>query len=390
MRILKVHNYYTAGGGEDTVFQSESSLLRSRGHEVVEFLEYNSKIETMNKAVVALNTIWSRPSYQRMKDCLSETKPDVVHFHNTFPLISPSAYYACRDVGIPVVQTLDNQRLMCPASSFHRDGKLCLDCHGKIPPLPGILHGCYHDSRLHTAVVASLVTFHHWIGTWQTKIDAFLCSTNFYRDLFVRAGFPSEKIVVMPHFVQSAPDLDFSNTKNYALFVGRLDPEKGVWTLLEAWRRLAVPLKMRGSGRLENELREYVSTHEMKHVEFVGRLDEQELSALTGNARFLIMPSEGYYETFGMAIVEAFSRSVPVLASNIGVVPELVADGHTGLLFRAGDAVDLAEKARWLWDHPVEAQKLGQNGNVEYQKRFTPDQCYETLIGLYEKLRGSK
>jgi glycosyltransferase involved in cell wall biosynthesis len=391
MRILKVHNYYTSGGGEDTVFLSESALLRSQGHEVFEFLEHNSKIESMNKAIVALNTIWSRPSYLRMKEYLIETRPDVVHFHNTFPMISPSAYYACRDVGIPVVQTLDNQRLMCPASSFYRDGKLCLDCLGKTPPFPGIVHGCYHNSHLHTAVVASLVTFHHWMRTWQTKINAFLCSTNFYRDLFVQAGFPADKIVVMPHFVPSPQNIDFTTTtREYALFVGRLDPEKGVRTLIEAWRHLNIPLRIRGSGKLENELREYVSRYDMNHIEFVERLDDQQLSALIGNARFLIMPSEGYYETFGMVIVEAFSRSVPVIASNIGVVSELVADGQTGLLFNAGDSVDLANKARWLWDHPLEAQNLGQSGNIEYQMRFTAERCYRTLIALYEKLAGSK
>src|SRR5574341_591356 len=192
MRVLQVHNYYTESGGEDTVFHAETTLLRSRGHEVLEYLEFNKKIETMSKAVVALQTIWSHSSYQKLKRFLENTKPDLVHFHNTFPLISPSAYYACHDLRIPVVQTLDNQRLICPAASFYRDGKLCVDCLGKTPPWPGVLHACYHDSHLHTAVVASMLTIHRWIRTWQTKVDAFLCSTRFYLDLFERAGLPSE------------------------------------------------------------------------------------------------------------------------------------------------------------------------------------------------------
>ena len=205
MRILKVHSYYTQSGGEDTVFQAEAALLRSKGHEVVEYLEFNKKIESMNQASVALQTLWSYSSYQKLKEFLMETKPDVAHFHNIFPLISPSAYYICQELSIPVVQTLDNQRLICPASNFYREGQLCLDCLGKTPPWPSVLHACYHDSRLHTAVVASMLTLHRWLGTWQTKVDAFLCSTNFYRNLFVRAGFPSNKIVVMPHFVQQRP-----------------------------------------------------------------------------------------------------------------------------------------------------------------------------------------
>ncbi len=391
MRILKVHSYYTQPGGEDTVFQAEAALLRSRGHEVIEYLESNKTIESMNQASVALQTLWSYSSHQKLKRFLGETKPDVVHFHNTFPLISPSAYYACQELNIPVVQTLDNQRLICPASSFYREGKLCLDCLGKTPPYPGVLHACYHDSRLHTAVVASMLTLHRWLGTWQTKVDSFLCSTNFYRDLFVQAGFPSDKIVVMPHFVQQKPQSDFvKKTGDYALFVGRLDPEKGIDTLLEAWRFLDFPLKIRGSGRLDERAREFVKQHGMENIEFIGRLEEQELSDLIGNARFLVMPSEGYYETFGMVIIEAYSRGVPVVASNIGVVPELVSDKQTGLLFEPGNAHDLAEKARWMWLHPAEAVTMGGNGFNIYKERFTQEQCYQTLLEVYERLINSK
>lgn len=391
MRILKIHNYYAQPGGEDTVFHAEVALLRSKGHEVAEYLEFNKKIESMNNVSVGLQTLWSNSSYQKLKGFLGETKPDVVHFHNIFPLISPSAYYACQELNIPVVQTLDNQRLICPASSFYREGKLCLDCLGKTPPWPGVLHACYHDSRLHTAVVASMLTLHRWLGTWQTKIDIFLCSTNFYRDLFVQAGFPSDKIVVMPHFVQhpSIPDA-VKKTKDYALFVGRLDPEKGVNTLLEAWRHLEVPLKIRGNGRLDYKAREFVNQHDMNNIEFVERMDEQKLSDLIANARFLIMPSEGYYETFGLVIIEAYSRAVPVVASNIGVVPELVSDKQTGLLFEPGNAYALADKARWMWDHPTEASTMGRNGLNTYKERFTEDRCYKTLVEVYERLIKSK
>ena len=389
MRILKVHNYYVQSGGEDTVFHAETALLRLHGHEVIEYLEHNKNIESMNQVSVALQTIWSYSSYQKLKRFLRETKPDVVHFHNTFPLISPSAYYACQDLNIPVVQTLDNQRLMCPAASFYRDGKLCLDCLGKTPPWPGVIHACYHNSHLHTAVVASMLTFHRWIGTWQTKIDLFLCSTNFYRDLFLQAGFPVNKIVVMPHFVQAKFQPNFSKKtgdREYALFLGRLDPEKGVNTLLEAWRHLDFPLKIRGSGRLDEAAREFVRQHSIENIEFVGRMDEHELSDLIGNARFLIMPSEGYYETFGMVIIEAYSRSVPVVASNIGVVPELVSEKQTGLLFEAGHALDLAENATWMWDHPEECTRMGHNARREYEEKYTSERSYEMLMSIYSRV----
>lgn len=391
MRILKVHNFYLQPGGEDTVFKAEAALLRDYGHDVIEYVESNERIESLSKVSVALGTLWSQPSYQKLKQLLEKLRPDVVHFHNTFPLISPSSYYACQDLGVSVVQTLDNQRLMCPAASFYRDGKLCLDCLGKTPPWPGVVHACYHDSHLHSAIVASMLTLHRWIRTWQTKIDRFLCSTNFYRDLFVRAGLPSQKIVVMPHFVHERNvDISENQEGDYALFVGRLDPEKGINTLLDAWRHLEFPLKIRGSGRMDGDARTFVREHNMDHVEFVGRLEEYELSNLIRNARFLVMPSEGYYETFGMVIIEAYSRGVPVVASNIGVVPELVVAGQTGLLFESGDAIDLANKAKWMWQHPSEANVMGSNGRNLYKERFTQDQCYKTLIEVYEGLINSK
>lgn len=391
MRILKIHNYYLQPGGEDTVFQAEIDLLRSRGHEVIEYLEFNKNIESMNKAFVALQTVWSQASYNKIKKKIQEIKPDVVHFHNTFPLISPSAYYACHELNIPVVQTLDNQRLICPAASFYRDGKLCLDCLGKTLALPGVLHACYHNSHSHTAVVASMLAFHRWLGTWQTKIDVYLCSTNFYRDLFVQAGFPISKIIVMPHFVQQRNHYDIKKTQeNYALFVGRLDPEKGIKTLLEAWRRLDFPLKIRGGGRLDEFSREYVRQHGINNIEFVRRMDEVELSDLISNAQFLIMPSEGFYETFGMVIIEAYSRGIPVIASNIGVTSELVSDKQTGLLFESGNPNDLVEKAQWMWNHPDEVSAMGKNGFNKYKEQFTEEKCYKTLIEVYERLIALK
>lgn len=387
MRVVKVHNYYVQPGGEDTVFLAETALLRSNDHEVIEYLEHNKKILSMNQVSVALQTIWSFSSYKKFKRILLETKPDVVHFHNTFPLISPSAYYACHRLNIPVVQTLDNQRLICPAASFYRDGKLCTDCMGKTPPWPGVYHACYHDSHSHTAVVATMLTFHRMLKTWQTKVDIFLSSTHFYRDLFVQAGLPREKIVVMPHFVQqiTKPDID-SSTGKYALFLGRLDPEKGVETLLRAWHHVDIPLKIRGSGRMDNMAREYVRKHSMYNVEFIDRVEEHDLWDLIEKARFLVVPSEGYYETFGMVIVEAYSRGVPVVVSNTGVLPELVSDQQTGLLFEAGNPIDLAKKASWMWDHPQDARRMGENGLKVYKERFTPEHCYNTLMGVYNRL----
>ncbi|MBK9781449.1 MAG: glycosyltransferase family 4 protein [Anaerolineales bacterium] len=391
MRILKVHNYYVQPGGEDTVFHAEVELLRSYGHEVITYVEDNKKIEQMNKAIVALQTVWSFSSYRKIKQILEDERPSVVHFHNTFPLISPAAYYACRELRIPVVQTLDNQRLICPSANFFGTGNFAWKCLGTNIPWPGVLHACYHNSRLHTGVVASMVSIHRWLKTWQQMVDIFLCSTNFYKDLFIQSGFPSEKIVVMPHYVRQLPYVSAKDKSGeYALFVGRLDPEKGVETLLEAWRLLKIPLKIRGDGQLTLQAKQFVELHHLNHVEFVGRLSEEELSDLINKARFLIVPSGGYYETFGMVIVEAYSKGVPVVASNLGVTSEIVSDKYTGLLFESGNPRDLADKAAWMWDHTTEADTMGRNGLEFFENYYTDKRCYHTLIKVYDELIESR
>jgi glycosyltransferase involved in cell wall biosynthesis len=391
MRILKVHNYYLQPGGEDTVFQAETNLLRNNGHVVIEYREFNQQIGSMSQAHVALQTIWSTTATRKMKRILQKEKPDLVHFHNTFPLISPAAYYVCREFEIPVLQTLDNQRLICPAASFFRDGKLCLDCLGKTPPWPAMVHACYHGSHIHTGVVASMLTIHRWLHTWKTKVDVFLSSTNFYRDMFIRAGLPEEKIRVLPHFIPAEPKPSTKNTTgDYALFIGRLDPEKGIRTLLEAWRHVNIPLEIRGSGQLEDQARTFVREHGLNQIHFLGRLEDDELSELIRGARFLIVPSEGYYETFGMVIIEAYCRKVPVIASSIGVLPEMVIDHETGLLFEAGNPIDLAQKVRWLWDHPDESSSMGERSYLEYKQKYTADRGYQILHDVYVQTITSK
>ena len=205
----------------------------------------------------------------------------------------------------------------------------------------------------------------------------------------IRGGLPAPKIVVKPHFVSIDPGFDLQRPDgNYALFVGRLDPEKGIRTLLDAWKTLEIPLRIRGSGRLENEVRERIARDGLQHVELVDELPRPRLMALMKGARFLVWPSEGYYETFGLAAVESFAAGVPVIASRIGVMEEIVRDSDTGLHFEAGQASDLASKAQWLWDHIAESRQMGTNARREYEDKYTPERIYEQLISVYETVIG--
>lgn len=388
IKVLHAHNYYLQPGGEDTAFSAEVSLLRNHGHEVVEYIDHNRRIETMSAASVAVQTLWSWDSYHKLAGILHRELPDVVHFHNIFPLISPSAYYACHKAGIPVVQSLDNPRLMCPSANFFRDGRLCQDCLGKTPPWPSVIHRCFHKSSMQTAVVATMLSLHRWIKTWNSKVDIYLVATEFYKHKFTEGGLPADKILVKPHFIYPDPKPHSGNQPGeYAMFIGRLDPEKGVLTLLEAWKTLKdIPLIIRGDGQMENEVNRFIQDNDLSNmIEVTGRLSKEELTNKIKDARFLVWPSEGYFETFGYVAVESFSCGVPVVSSRIGVMSEIVTDGVTGLHFNPGDSQDLASKVQWAWEHPAEMDEMGRNARREFEAKYTAEKNYGMLMNIYQR-----
>ena len=310
-----------------------------------------------------------------------------MHFFNTFPLISPAAYYACRQARVPVVQSLNNPRLICPAGTFYRNGNRCEDCAGKWFPWPAVVHACYRESRPQNATVAAMLATHRTLGTWQERVDAYLVATEFYRRKFIAAGIPANQLHVSPHFVGPDPGVR-THPGEYALFIGRLAPEKGVPTLLRAWQRLSgIPLRVRGEGPLTPEVERLAAAR--GEVQTVPRLPAEEKFRLIQGARFLIWPSEGYYETFGLVAAEAFACGVPVIASRTGVAEEMVTEGRTGLFFRAGDAEELAAKARWAWDHAEELYEMGRAARQEYEARFTAEQHYRSLMEIYAAALGA-
>ena len=252
MRILLVHNRYRQRGGEEAVLDAESALLRERGHEVLEFLKDNRDLDAKPGFRVAVNAIWARRSRNEVEQLVRESRPDIVHFHNTQPRISPAAYYAVRAHGVPVVQTLHNFRLMCPSATFFRDGKVCEDCLGKVLPWPGVLHACYRNSRTASGTVAATIALHRGLGTWTKLVDRHIALTHFAKAKFVEGGLSEERIAVKPNFVVDCgyPRSTAASVRKGALFVGRLSPEKGLLTLVRAWRKLTLPLQVIGDGPL--------------------------------------------------------------------------------------------------------------------------------------------
>ncbi|CAD6881810.1 Glycosyltransferase [Methylomonas albis] len=384
MKILVVHNSYQQAGGEDNVVAAEVSLLTKYDNEVELWSVDNKDLPNglIGKIGTALNTNYSPAARAIAREKLRNFQPDVVHVHNFFPQISPSIYDACLDEGIPVVQTLHNYRLICPGAMLMRDGNICEQCVSR-SPYQAAWYACYRGSRLGSLVVAHMVAQHRNRGTWQDKVTRFIALTEFAKSKFIAAGFPADKIAIKANFLHD-PFLNSSLTispplsSEFALFVGRISKEKGIKVLMDAWIALSEKnmLKVAGSGPLESLLLG------RNNVEALGRQTTAEVSALMRKATFLVLPSQ-WYEGFPLVLVEAFAHGLPVLASRLGSMADIIKDGETGLLFEPGNAEDLAEKAKFLLENPLQARQLGANARRIFLEKYTAEQNYAELMAIY-------
>ena len=385
MRVLIAHNFYQQAGGEDAVFAAERDLLRSHGHDVETVTDHNDRIEGMHPVTLALGTIWSREGYRAVRAALRRSRADILHVHNTFPLLSPSVYAAARAEGVPVVQTLHNYRLVCPAGTLFRDDRVCRDCMDAVGPWPAVRFGCYQGSRLRSGGVASMLLFHRLARTWSRQVARYIVMSRFARELFIEAGLPAERLVVKPHFV--APDPGIGRGEGgYALFVGRLAPGKGLETLCRAWRRLGdLELKIAGDGPLAARVRELAAG--APNITLLGHRSRTEVAALMGSAGAVVFPSESY-ESFGLVVIEAFARGTPVIAARVGSTEELVSDGINGVTYAVGDVAALASCARRLLRAPTTLAALRVGARRSYEAAFTAERNYEHMIAVYEAARG--
>ena len=387
MQILLVHNQYQQLGGEDTIFDTEASLLESYGHRVIRYTTNNDRIKEMNSWSLAKTTLWNDRVYEELRALIKQEKPQVAHFHNTFPLISPAAYYAARKEGVPVVQTLHNFRLLCANGLFFRDGHICESCLTHNTPIPGIVHGCYRKSRTASAAAAMMVKLHSLVGTWSKAVDIFIAYSHFAHKKFIQGGLPPEKIAFKTNFLYPVPEPGMGKG-GYALFVGRLAPEKGTQTLLSAWQKLddTIPLKILGDGPLAPQVA--AAAKRSPGVEWLGRKPLDEVYELMGNASFLVISSE-WYETFGRVGIEALAKGTPLVVANIGALAELVVPKQNGLTFRPGDAEDLVTQVQWLLDHPQELKQMRQFARADFEAKYTADDNYHRLREIYT-LAGAK
>ncbi|MEN3112395.1 glycosyltransferase [Uliginosibacterium paludis] len=381
MKILLVHNAYKNRGGEDSVVDAEQQLLSSHGSSVQTCFASNDAIDGMSRPQLIRATFWNPGNKALLQERAKAFRPDLIHVHNTFPLISPSIYWAADHLGIPVVQTIHNFRLHCPQAMFLRGGEVCEDCKGNLP-WRGVVRKCYRNSYAQSAVLAGMVSVHRAMGTYDKKVTRYIALNHFCRDKLIEGGLPAERIVIKPNFIDAGP-ADLEGARSGGLFVGRLSAEKGIAVLAGAAEQCAARVSVIGGGELAGIAEKAFGER------YLGFRDLPFILEAMRNAVYLVVPSI-CYESFPRTIVEAFASGLPVIASRLGALAEIVEEGRTGLLFEPGNAADLAQKLAWAEANPDEMARMGRNARAEYEAKYTAATNYQQLMAIYAEAIEAK
>jgi glycosyltransferase involved in cell wall biosynthesis len=389
MKILLVHNRYRSSqpSGENAVVSEEAALLRDRGCEV-EFVEVESDdiagFSAAEKALLPARVIWSRGGMALVRAAIRRVRPDIVHFHNTFPLLSPAAVRAAHTARTPIVLTMHNFRPLCANAAFLRDGRVCEECLRLRAPIRALQYGCYRGSRVGSLPLVGMSAVHRSLGTWTGCPDRIIFPSEFARDKYVEAGWPEERLVVKHNTARTVGKVRVGPGEGFVA-VARLSVEKGIDVLIDAWREVSShsrqTLSIIGSGEDEKALR--VRASGVDGISFLGSRSYEETRHVVRNARALIVPSR-CYEVFPRAIVEAYSSGVPVVASRLGSLGEIVKDGKTGLLFEPESPDGLAEALKRLGNDTELPTELGKRAYELYRDRFAPEPTTQRLLAIYQ------
>jgi glycosyltransferase involved in cell wall biosynthesis len=391
MKVLMIHNTYQIPGGEQVTSNYEADNLRAHGHEVVTYHRTNAELADMGrlgKLAMPRRMTWAYDAVRDIHSLIKTHQPDIAHIHNTHFMISPAAIHACTDAGVPVVQTLHNFRLICPAATLFRNGRVCEECVGQIAPFPAVQHACFRGSHAQTAALAASTSFHRYRRTYD-RVTRFITPTEFARKKLIAGGLNGERIIAKPHFLAQDPGYHPSvKRERFMLYVGRFTPEKGSLLLLDAWTRLTdIPLVIIGDGPLMKHARRHLNDYKHLQVKLTGRVSRDEVTDLMRRAYALVFPSE-CYETFGMVAVEAFAVGLPVIASGHGAPSEIIKHGETGLHFTPGDPDALAAAVDALWNDPHQADAMRANARTTFETHYTAERNYDLLMGIYRNAIG--
>ena len=393
MKILIIHNFYLKKGGEDTTVFNEKKILEENGHLVYLYAKSNEEFKKGNlfeRIFKIFEIFFSFTTYRELKKIIKKFKPDIIHIHNIFLRISPSVYFIAKKYNIPVVQTLHNYRFLCLNGLFLlNNGRICEKCkNGNF--IYGVINRCYRNSFLQSLIISLIIFIHRKIfKTFSKKIDIFISPSNFLKHKMKGTkDFGKVKIIVKPHFVEVKKDIDIEKFEDYVLYLGRISKEKGILTLVEAFEKIDnFRLVIAGDGPLVEEVKEIIQRQKLNNVSFTGYLNGDKKDSILRKASVTVLPSEGY-ENMPYSILESFAYGVPVIASCIGGLRELVIDGCNGLLFEPGNVEDLTYKIEKLSKNKDLLLEMRKNTYKTASERFSETVGYENIIAIYRSLIG--
>lgn len=382
--VLMVHNYYQIPGGEDTVVANEKKMLEDHGHKVVLYTRHNNELKNLSlfgKFLLIFRTIFNWPTYIDIRRIIREENIDIVHVHNTLPLISPAVYYAAISMKKPVIQTVHNFRLLCPAATFYRDGHICEECVEK-GLLNSVKHGCYRGSKMQSLFCVILLYSQRLLGLFN-KIN-FLFLTEFTKEKFISTGMIAEhQAYIKPNTCSDCGGRK-NGQRDYFLFVGRLEENKGIRVLLKAFAAMPEQrLLIAGNGTLYQEADEFIKDHKLKNISLLGQVEAGRLPQYIQHAKALIMCSQ-WYETFGMVVIEAYSNGVPVIVGDMGNSKDLVINGLTGLTFLYNSSEALKEAINKLDEKDID--HMGENAYQVFLKNYHMKCNYSKLKDIYTSI----
>lgn len=402
MNFLLLNNYhYFKGGAEKYYFELAETLL-SKGHKVYFFsvrdreilpseysryfaepisFELNQSI--FKKIITASKILYNFENRRKIKKFLVDYPIDLAHAHNIYHRVCPSVLDELRKRDVPTIMTLHDYKLCCPIYLLYRSGKVCNECIVKSKFMV-VKYKCNRDSTILSMFHYFEAVFHNLLNIYNKNVSFFICPSMFSLKKHLEAGLPEEKLVHLPNFIKLEDYEPNYKCGDYILYVGRLSKEKGVFTLLQAIRGIDIKLKIVGDGPIREVCEKFVSENNLTNVQFLGYKSNEELKHLYRNAAFLVIPSE-WYENQPMTVIESFAYGKPVIGSDIGGIPEMIINGQTGFLFKAGDVVDLREKITYLIKNDSEIENMGRKARKKAEKEYSSEIHYNKLIEIYQK-----
>lgn len=394
MKILAIHNFHRKGSasGDDQVFKSETELLRKHGNTVIEYTVSNDEFDSaglIGKLSATFGMLWSFKNYRKVQKIIRAEKPDIIHIHTFFPLLSPSVLYAAKREGVKIVATLHDTRFICPCATSLRKGKICNKCgDGHYLRMAG--YGCFKNSRLQSLIVAGIFKYHRLRKSFYRQIDHYICLNDNQIKLLIDFGFDKNKITKKYNFVQDNSD----NVKNervlerldrYVVFYGRIGEEKGIKILMEIWNRISdIPLVVMGGGPLENEFEDWAM--KKNNVYFLGYIHHEKCLSIVKKGEFVVFPSI-WYEGCSMVEIEAESLGKGLIATDLGFSEEAITNGVNGYKIPLGDIDGFVRCIRMLWDEPQKSKEIGINARKDYERKYMPEDNYNQLKRIYSSLR---